>query len=96
MDRRQFSISIVARNALWDKYNKNRMRMVGQWERKVGWNLSKHESHEIKSFNSNNITLFKIKQCYASFKGSLKGFKFLDLEQVMFLIHLEENNACHK
>ena len=41
---------LFAQNALRDKYNKNRMRPVGQWERKIGWNRSKHESHQITSF----------------------------------------------
>ena len=43
-------------------FNKNRMRSVGQWEWKIGWNMSKHELHQITSFNSNNSTLFKIGQ----------------------------------
>ena len=62
MDHIRLFISIVARNALRDKHNKNRMRSVGQWELKIGWNLSKHESHQITSLNSNYITLFKIGQ----------------------------------
>ena len=60
MDRIRLFISIVARNALFDKYNKNRMQSVGQWERKIGWNLSNHESHQITSANTNAIKLFKI------------------------------------
>ena len=36
MDRIRLSISIVARNALQDRSNKNRMRSIGQWERKIG------------------------------------------------------------
>ena len=62
MDRLRLSFSVVAQNALWDKYNKNCMGSVGQWERKKGWNLSKRGSHQITSFNSNNMTLFKIGQ----------------------------------
>ena len=27
---------LIVRNALWDKYNKYRIRSVGQWERKIG------------------------------------------------------------
>ena len=33
-------VTIIARNALWDKYYKNRIRSVVQWERKIGWNLN--------------------------------------------------------
>ena len=36
-----FSISIVVRTVLWNKYNKNHMISVGQWERNIVWNLSK-------------------------------------------------------
>ena len=48
-----------------NKYNKNRLRSVGQWEQKIGWNLSKHESHLITSVNTNAIKLFRIGQCDA-------------------------------
>ena len=61
MDRIRLFISIIVRNALWDKYNKNRIRSVGQWERKIGWDLCKHESHPI-TFVNNAIKLFKIGQ----------------------------------
>ena len=59
MARIRLSIFVVARNALLDKYNKIPMRSVGQWERKIGLDLSKHESHQITSFIS---TLIKIGQ----------------------------------
>ena len=64
MDRIWLCIFFCARNTLQDKYNKNSMRSVGQWqwERKSRWNLSKHESHQIMSVNSNAIKLFKIGQ----------------------------------
>ena len=68
MDRIRLFISIIARNALWDKHNKNRIRSVGQWERKIGWDLSKHESHPITFVNTNAIKLFKIRQWDAGFK----------------------------
>ena len=44
------------------------MRSVEQWERKVRCSLSKHESHQSTAFNSNNITLFKIRQCDAGLR----------------------------
>ena len=67
MDRIRLFISIILRNALWDKYNKNRIRSVGQWERKIGWDLSKHESHPITFVNTNAFKLFKIGQWDAGF-----------------------------
>ena len=76
MDCIRLFISIVARNALWYKYNKNRMRSVGKWERKNGWNLSKHESHQISSVNTNAIKLFKIGQWDAGFTR-VRGWNFL-------------------
>ena len=62
VDRIRLVISVIARNALWDKHNENRIRSVGQWERKIGWDLSKHESHPITFVNTNAIKLFKIGQ----------------------------------
>ena len=67
MDCIRLFISIIVWNALWDKYNKNRIRSVGQWERKRGWDLSKHKSHPIMFVNTNAITLFKIGQWDAGF-----------------------------
>ena len=46
---------------------KNRIRSVGQWERKIGWDPSKHESHPITFVNTNDIKLFKIGQWDAGF-----------------------------
>ena len=46
-------------NALQGKYC---MRRVGQWERKIKCNLSKHELYQITSVNSIAIKLFKIGQ----------------------------------
>ena len=69
MDHIRLFISIIARNALWDKHNKNRIRLVWQWEWKMGWDLSKHESHPITFVNKNAIKLFKIEQWDASFRG---------------------------
>ena len=74
MDRIRLSISIIAWNALWVKYNKNRMRSVGQWEQKIGWNLSKHESHQITSVNSDAIKLFKIRKWYAELTQSYLSY----------------------
>ena len=50
------------------KYNKNLMRTVGQWEQKITWNLSKHESHQITLVNSNVIKILKIGQWDADFR----------------------------
>ena len=36
------------------------MRSVRQWERKIEWNLNKHESHQITFVNPNAVKLFKI------------------------------------
>ena len=68
---RLVSISIVARNALWDRSSKICMWTVGEWDRKIRWNLSKHEWHQIMSVNSNAIKLSKIGQWDADFNYSV-------------------------
>ena len=83
MDRIRLFISIIVRNALWDKYNKNRIRSVGQWERKIGWDLSKHESHPITFVNTNAIKLFKIGQWNAGFRVESSSFHSLNEEGKM-------------
>ena len=63
IDRIRLTISIVVQNALWVKKNKNHMRSVGQWERKIRWNLRKHESIQIMF-----VTLFIIGQWEAGLR----------------------------
>ena len=63
MDHMRFSISIVARNALRDKYNKNCVRSVGQRERKIDWNHIR-----LTSVISHTIKIFKIGQWDARVK----------------------------
>ena len=55
-----------------DKNNENGMQLVGQWVRKIGWKLSKHELHQITSVNTNDIKLFKIGQWEAGFRQHYK------------------------
>ena len=74
MDRIRLFISIIVRNALWDKYNKNHNRSFGQWERKIGWDLSKHESYPITFVNTNAIRLFKIGQWDAGLSLYILGW----------------------
>ena len=71
MDRIRLFISIIVRNAFWDECNKNRIRSVGQLERKIGWDLSKHKSHPNTFVNTYAIKLFKIGQWDAGFIPNL-------------------------
>ena len=67
MDHVQLSTPIVARNLLWDKYNKT----MGT---KIGLNLRNYESHQIKFVKSHTIKLFKIGERDASLHGNVQVF----------------------
>ena len=54
----------------------------GQWERKIGWDLRKHESHSITFVNTNAIKLFKIGQWDATFTVTLPAV--LECVHLMF------------
>ena len=71
MDHIQLSTPIVARDLLWDKYNKTIDRAMGT---KIGLNLRNYESHQIKFVKSHTIKLFKIGERDASLHGNVQVF----------------------
>ena len=58
------------------------MRSVGQWEPKIGWNLSKHELHQITSVNINAIKLFKTRRWDAGLRSRKEHVECQDLQNI--------------